>query len=270
MGIEFSFAPEWMPLMSIPPVSTNSTITTILPKLSDADQKKFDTVKANLQSALDTLKNSSKTSGNLTAQANAQRKAMAEQEIAQIKQAIKSLQQFHGLDPKATARMVAQLAKQLAQAVKDYAAAGGSDASVTASAPVSTGATPSAAPEADSSDVSASAAPASTDNTAAPAQTGGIAATSSTPNTPQGTATNAYAQTQQIAVTTGNSDDAQDKAFTDDVNQIKNALRNFVTQLRHSIKSRFMPESVDPDMKDVRAADDALDDVDRSLSKITK
>jgi hypothetical protein len=230
--------------MTIPPLSTSTPAPVILPKLSDADQKKFDTVKANLQSALDTLKNASKNSN-----VNAQRKAMAQQKIAQIKQSLKTLQQFHGLDPKATAKMLAQLAKELAQAVKDYVSAGGNDASVTAGASVS--ATPAAG--------TAAPAPAATNasgSTGAP-----VPAPTATPGA---AAANAYAQTQQVTSDNGASD-AEDRQFLKDANDIKNQLRNYANQLRNSLKSKFMPQSMDPDLKDVREIDSALDEVDRSL-----
>jgi hypothetical protein len=232
-------------LMSITPIST--PVTVVLPKLSDADQKKFDQVKQNLQSALDTLKSSKTSISDASAQRKAQQKAQAQQRIAQIKQSIKALRQFHGLDPKATARMVAQLAKQLAQAVKDYQSAGGSDASVSSGA--------------STSDVSGSS------STASSVPAADTAATSSP--TPESKAATAYGQTQQITVAT-DSNAQQDSAFINDVNQIKNDLRNFAKQLRNSLKTKFMPEGLDPDLKDVNAADKALDEVDKSLTQIGK
>jgi len=216
--------------MNITPVST--PVTVVLPKLSEADQKKFDQVKQNLQSALQTLK-SSKKSNDASAQRKAQTKAMAQQRIAQIKQAIKSLRQFHGLDPKAAARMVAQLSKQLAQAVKDYQSAGGNDASVA------------------SADTGSAAAPAATDDT----------------KTPQSSAASAYAQTQQITVSAGRDDD---KAFLNAANEVKNDLRRFARQLKSSLKSRFMPESMNPDLKDAVSAERSLDEVDRILTTLGK
>ena len=217
--------------MSITPITTNVTVT--LPKLNEADQKKFDQVKQNLSSALETLK-SSKKGNDVSAARKAQQKAMAQQRIAQIKQAIKSLRQFQGLDAKATARMVSQLAKQLSQAVKDYQAAGGSDASVSVS-----------------TDTSSST---SSNSTA----------------TPESKAASAYGQTQQITVPAVSSSDKEDKAFINDVTQIKNDLRSFAKQLRSSLKSRFMPEGLNPDLKDVNSAEKALDEVEKSLGQIGK
>lgn len=81
--------------------------------------KKNAEIRANLTQALDTLKNAH-------VDYKAQKKAMAAQRVAQIKEKLKALRQTPGLDAKATARMAANLAKELTSAVKEYAAASAS------------------------------------------------------------------------------------------------------------------------------------------------
>jgi hypothetical protein len=54
-----------------------------------------------------------------------QRKASAQQKIQRIKEQIKTLRMMSSMDPKIIARQLAQLSKELASAIKDYASAGG-------------------------------------------------------------------------------------------------------------------------------------------------
>ena len=68
-------------------------------------------------------------------EASDERKAQARQKIEQLKARLQMLRSMAGVDPKGTARLAAQLARELGQAVKAYAAAGG-----TASASGSVGA----------------------------------------------------------------------------------------------------------------------------------
>lgn len=142
---------------SITTPGSNSGITSMMkslaktPKASLSDymdpekQKEADKVKANLQQALTALKDAPN-------QAAKQRKAVAAQKVALIKQQLETLKKTPGMDPKAMARMAAMLAKQLAAALKDYAAAGATTSEMqSASASTSGGsspATPAASDEA--------------------------------------------------------------------------------------------------------------------------
>ena len=58
-------------------------------------------------------------------QASEERKAIARQKIEQLKARLQALRAMASVDPKGTARMAAQLARELGAAVKAYAAAGG-------------------------------------------------------------------------------------------------------------------------------------------------
>lgn len=59
-------------------------------------------------------------------QASEERKAAARKKIEQLKARLEMLQSMAAVDPKGTARLAAQLARELGAAVKEYAAAGGS------------------------------------------------------------------------------------------------------------------------------------------------
>lgn len=60
--------------------------------------------------------------------ASSQQKSAAKARLDALKERLKMLRMMSGGDPKALARAAAQLAKEVAQAAKDYAAAGGSPA----------------------------------------------------------------------------------------------------------------------------------------------
>lgn len=81
----------------------------------------------------------------------AERKAAARQKVEQIRERIRLLAMTASSDPKATARQVAQLARELGQAVKAYAAAGGvpSVGAAPATAPSGAGLEPVAMPATD-------------------------------------------------------------------------------------------------------------------------
>jgi hypothetical protein len=73
-------------------------------------------------------------------------KMLAKQKVDQVREKIKQLKMLCAGDPKRLARLVAQLAKELGEAVKQYMAAGGSAGDVAASD------TPQAAPQDSTSD----------------------------------------------------------------------------------------------------------------------
>jgi hypothetical protein len=92
------------------------------PQRSRADQKLQD-----LKGAVQTLKT-------ITVSASSQQKSAAAAKLEALKQRLKMLRMMSGGDPKALARAAAQLAKEIGQAAKDYAAAGGSPAEIAAPA----------------------------------------------------------------------------------------------------------------------------------------
>lgn len=191
------------------------------PALSPEKQKKADAAKQILQQSLDTLKNGKP-------EINAQRKSAAAARIAQIKQAINAMRQVAGMDPKAMARMLAMLAKQLASAVSEYKAAGGTD-------PVATGvgSTPVAA---DSEE-------------AATSQQQGAAA---------------YGKTQNV-VSSQSSGKDQDDAFLREATGVFGEMKGMLEAVRQRLKKNRAISGMDPDLRDVRGADKALDEVDGAL-----
>lgn len=87
-------------------------------KATERDKAKLDEARAALQA----LKSRPPS------QAAEERKALARKKVDQLKARIRMLQMSASMDPKATARMAAQLARELGAAVKAYASAGGSTA----------------------------------------------------------------------------------------------------------------------------------------------
>lgn len=265
--------------------SITGTVTTgLFPALSPEKQKKADDAKQILQQTLETLKNSKNSKSDV----NAQRKAMAAQRVAQIKQALQNLQQVAGMDPKAMARMIAMLAKQLAAAVKDYKAAGGSDASVSAtsssSAPVSSAEADStsdaATIETDAGDM-ADIPPEVPQNTNAQlsvlGQTNAALNDKTDPRNmtqQQKMAAVAYGKSQNVASTGADKDKSadkqQDSEFMREVGRLAAQMKGMIEAQRQRIKSEKKGGAlaVDPDYKDVRAATKALDEVDKALQQI--
>lgn len=265
--------------------SITGTVTTgLFPALSPEKQKKADDAKQILQQTLETLKNSKNSKSDV----NAQRKAMAAQRVAQIKQALQNLQQVAGMDPKAMARMIAMLAKQLAAAVKDYKAAGGSDASVSAtsssSAPVSSAEADStsdaATIETDAGDM-ADIPPEVPQNTNAQlsvlGQTNAALNDKTDPRNmtqQQKMAAAAYGKSQNVASTGADKDKSadkqQDNEFMREVGRLAAQMKGMIEAQRQRIKNEKKGGAlaVDPDYKDVRAATKALDEVDKALQQI--
>lgn len=207
-----------------------------LPALDPEKAKKAEAVKAVLNDALQTLKNS-KTDY------KAQAKAQAAERVARIKEQLKMLRQMAGMDPKMIARVAAQLAKELAAAVKAYKAAGGTDADVSA-AP----ATPTTPPASEASE------PAPVEinmaDTAKAAQT--YEKTQSQPPDPDGKS----------------ADKEQDRAFLKDAGEILEELKGWVKTQRARLKKSHLPDMMNPDLKDIRAAEKAFAETEKDMQKI--
>lgn len=226
-------------------ITGTSAITAAFPALDPEKQKKADEIKAVLQQTLDALKNGK-------SDVNAQRKAAAAARVAQIKDAIKNLRQFSGMDPKAMARMLAMLAKQLAAAVKDYKAAGGTDNAVSASSGAAP--SPSATTESSSEDVTADV---STQQV------------SDNKNTLFQQGVNAYSRTQEIALKTKSGKD-EDFAFLRDAKSLLGEMKGMIEAMRQRIKHSKggISLGVDPDMRDVNSTNKSLDEVEAALRTI--
>ncbi|MDV6331607.1 hypothetical protein [Asticcacaulis sp. 201] len=103
---------------SVTPVATKD--------LTPREQARQAEAAAKLQTAKDVIKAMANSRTDQRAQAN----AMARQKVEMLKQRLKLLQMSSVGNPAGVARQVAQIAKELAAAVKSYVAAGGSAADV--------------------------------------------------------------------------------------------------------------------------------------------
>lgn len=115
-------------MVTIPPFLTPGAAAKeagLFKPLDPEKAKKFENAKAALQQALKTAKEAPN-------EINRQRKAMAAEKIKRIKEQLKTLKQMPGADPKMIARMAARLARDLAQALKEYASAGATGSEVQA------------------------------------------------------------------------------------------------------------------------------------------
>ncbi len=217
---------------AIPPLTT----AVKLPALDPEKAKKAEEVKAVLKDALATIKNS-KTDY------KAQAKVQAAERVARIKEQLKMLRQMAGMDPKMIARVAAQLAKELAAAVKAYKAAGGADASV--SATVSTPATNDAA-KTETPETAEVEAPAPAAETAKAAQS--------------------YEKSQGLDPSSAEKE--KDRGFLKDAKEILEELKSWVKTQRARMKKSHVPDMMNPDLKDVRAAEKAFAETEKDMQKI--
>lgn len=96
--------------------------------VSDAMKARADEVRAQLDAFQKQLDQKSAEIANLPRNMDAEQKAVAVQKVQRIKDQIKMLMMMGGIgNPRDHARQIAQLAKELAAAVHEYATAGGSD-----------------------------------------------------------------------------------------------------------------------------------------------
>ena len=239
-------------------ITTSSAMNAVFPALDPEKQKKADEIKAVLQQTLDSLKNGKPD-------INAQRKAAAAQRVIQLKEAMKNLRQMVGMDPKAMARMLAMLAKQLASAVKEYKAAGGSDnavsATVSTSAPSSgtpaSGGVSSADQMMDQSDMQAVESDTMANNTKG--LLGGIF----------GQGASAYQQTQTITTRQSSRKD-EDYAFLRDAKSLLGEMKGMLEAQRQRLKRQKggVVLNADPDFNSIKSGSNALDEVEKALRTI--
>ena len=238
-------------------ITTSSAMNAVFPALDPVKQKKADEIKAVLQQTLDSLKNGKPD-------INAQRKAAAAQRVTQLKEAMKNLRQMVGMDPKAMARMLAMLAKQLASAVKEYKAAGGSDnavsATVSTSAPSSSTSASGASPvdqTMDQGDMQAVESDTMANNTKG--LLGGIF----------GQGASAYQQTQTITTRQSSRKDV-DYAFLRDAKSLLGEMKGMLEAQRQRLKRQKggVVLNADPDFNSIKSGSNALDEVEKALQTI--
>lgn len=208
----------------------------------------------------------------------AQKKEAARQKIQQLKQQLQALRLSSG-DPKATARQAARLAKELAQAVKDYS--GGGASAGAAAAPVA--AAPAAANPAATATGTA-AATAATAQTPATAQATDAAAQAPAPVAADTSASldTAGAQTAAQQATQASPDasatdkakaaaagvkpaDTSDEDFARDVRRMMSELKNILK----SAKEKLQRQSKNAGgLQDVASGEKSLGDAEKMLQKM--
>lgn len=276
----------------------DTSLLTILEKL---DPEKAATLKERLeeakevQSRLDTVKES----------AEDQRKAAAAQKIERIKAQIKALQLLAAANPEAAAKLAARLARELASAVKEYAAAGGqnlSGVSAGTGASASHSTAPSEGPNTEGPNTagaeggeaavtqSANQAQAEAkaiaaveqqgqpkgqngaqDNTGRPAEEGNAAASGvSEANGKDGADGSGIRERISEQLQGGAEVFAKAKAdqeFASEVRRLKNALKGIIETAKNALAAKQKP---DPALNDeIKSAEKAFKEIDEELSEIS-
>jgi hypothetical protein len=104
---------------------SSESLMNLLAPLKAADTAREDRLKIAAEARLREAKAATETLKARSNQASEERKAAARQKIEQLKARLQMLRSMVGADPKGTARIAAQIARELGAAVKEYAAAGG-------------------------------------------------------------------------------------------------------------------------------------------------
>jgi hypothetical protein len=210
-----------------------------------------------LQQALANLKQ-------LNAGADTDSKSDARRKVEQLRQQLKQLKLFCAGDPKRFAKMVAQIAKQLAAANKEYIRAGGtpglvSASEVSADTDDATTATSDSSQSVQTEDATADAGDAvqAEDATVSDDASMGAGADATSTDSSFSSSSDATASTDSVQTTGASSDDAD---FFDQVRQLKRQLEDTLKQIKLALKSRH--QSSDGDIADARKA---LDEIDRDL-----
>ena len=103
---------------------TSTQSSPLTTAIEEANPEKADELKKNLEQSQAILKQLESSKQDI----NEQRRTAAAEKIQQIKEKLKALRLLMPVDPEAVARQVKQLARELAQAVREYVRAGGGGA----------------------------------------------------------------------------------------------------------------------------------------------
>lgn len=115
-------------------ISPESLISLMTPSKA-ADEAREERLAAAAEAKVHDAKAALEALSQRRSQASEERQAAARKKIEQLKARLEMLQSMAAVDPKGTARLAAQLARELGAAVKEYAAAGGSTSGLSAPAP---------------------------------------------------------------------------------------------------------------------------------------
>lgn len=206
-------------------------------------------------------------------------KAQAKQAVDRLKERIKMLRMMSGGDPKALAKMVAGLSKELAAAAKQYAAAGGTEA---VSADATSSDTSAADPQSAKETPAASDTPSPEQDSAA-AQIDDASATPQTADAPSqqtpeaAQKTDAYQkmvaglekQSQLLEAKSADAKDSND--FMKEVRALATQLKSY---LKHAVahmdkaQQATNPDAADAD-KSLQEVDKAINDANASSNALT-
>jgi trimeric autotransporter adhesin len=257
--------------------SASSTDSTTTDSTSTADSTESEKAQK-LLAALAKLKQ-------LRTSQNAAARSGAESKVARLKELLKNLKMFGSGDPKRMAKMIAQIAKELDAANKDYIRAGGSSGLVSSSdlgsaTSETTDATADTAQDnsqetetvsssdgtdttaADGSQATQTDSTAVTDEPSASSSCGTDATATDSSQTTDTDATSSSDSTQ--SQTSGSTASGQD-GFFDEVRKLKQQLVDMLKQVEADLKKRHMTD--DTDTSD---AQKALDEIDRDLKSATQ
>lgn len=116
-------------------ITPDSFFSLLTPSKTTDTTVREDRLKAAQDARLREARAAAETLKARSSEASEERKAAARQKIEQLKARLQMLRSMAGIDPKGTARLAAQIARELGAAVKAYAAAGGSPSGVSPTAP---------------------------------------------------------------------------------------------------------------------------------------
>lgn len=112
-------------------ISSDSLFSLMAPSKTADTAAREDRLKAAAEARLREARAAAETLKSRSSQASEDRKAAARQKVEQLKARLQMLRSMASVDPKGTARLAAQLARELGSAVKAYAAAGGNASGMT-------------------------------------------------------------------------------------------------------------------------------------------
>lgn len=231
--------------------------------LDPEKEREFQNSKAVLNQTLAAMKNSKNQIGQ-------QKKAMAQDKITRIKEAIKNLKQMSFMDKKAVARMAARLARELASAIKEYASAG---ATYTEISSASAQASPVQTSPAHAEPVQAAPVQAEANTEAVQTETDAATEAAQAEKNPF----QAYEKTQKFGTKEENGtkiirkkDD--NSTFIKDAKQLLEELRGLIKGQRKKtgLKSFFTQKHDNQDDQPLKEAEKALQQADRALSSLTR
>lgn len=197
-------------------------------------------------------------------EASETRKAAARQTIERLKARLQMLRSMAGMDPEGVARLAAQLARELGQAVKAYAAAGGNASGVSA-----TGVAPAASGQAAATEAAQGVASAQTPNAeTAPSQDGAVDGKTATGD--EAKSSNPYQQAideqkaQAAEMSRRNGEKRADGELMADVRRMAAELKGLIRQATEKAKAGE-DDALSP--HEARELDEAAADLDKAIQQ---